>query len=62
MHYTLQVEVIRGTSVNHTDDADRVWFLVQEWIKQPRTKAITVSNSNGRRVFNWTPTLHRRNP
>jgi hypothetical protein len=27
--------------------------LVQEWIKQPKTRSITVRNPDGRQVFYW---------
>ena len=56
--YTINVEVIRGTRVTHTDNTDRILFLVQEWIKQPKTRSIRVTNADGRTVFSWQRYLH----
>jgi hypothetical protein len=49
-----QLTISFKTEVRHaTDDVDRIFFLVQEWIKQPRTRRVTVKNPEGRTVFYW---------
>lgn len=52
--YHLVITFSRGAEVRtHNDNVDRIWYLVQEWIKQPKTESIVVTNATNRRVFDY---------
>lgn len=52
--YTISIRFSRAdVRVTHEDGIDRILYLIQEWIKQPGTRQITVLNDEGRQVFEY---------